>query len=136
MELAGSSHTAASRRVIAHSAAPTGLRLKPLRYSSDAYVLAGLSDLRSSQARGKRRDWPPEVKVSIVGESYSGQESISAVARRHAMCLSQLFTWRRELRKQMQAQGLALPAPSSKKSELLLTNRSTRHRLLSCLESS
>lgn len=23
----------------------------------------------------KRRDWPPEVKVSIVAESYSGQES-------------------------------------------------------------
>lgn len=59
---------------------------------------------------GKRRDWPPEVKVSIVAESYSGQESISAVARRHAMCPSQLFTWRRELRRQMQAQGLALPA--------------------------
>lgn len=59
---------------------------------------------------GKRRDWPLEVKVSIVAESYSGQESISAVARRHAMCPSQLFTWRRELRKQMEAQGLTLPA--------------------------
>jgi len=59
---------------------------------------------------GKRRDWPPEVKVSIVAESYSGQESISAVARRHAMCPSQLFTWRREWRKQMEAQGLSLPA--------------------------
>jgi transposase len=58
---------------------------------------------------GRRRDWPPEVKVSIVAESYSGQESISAVARRHGMIPSQLFTWRRELRKQMEAQGLALP---------------------------
>ncbi|MEW9853798.1 IS66-like element accessory protein TnpA [Novosphingobium sp. M1R2S20] len=62
---------------------------------------------------GKRRNCPPEVKVSIVAESYSGQESISAVARRHAMSPSQLFTWRRELRKQMEAQGLALPATSA-----------------------
>jgi transposase len=65
---------------------------------------------------GKRRDWPPEVKVSIVAESYSGQESVSAVARRHGMIPSQLFTWRRELRKQMEAQGFALPvapAPAS-----------------------
>jgi transposase len=61
---------------------------------------------------GKRRDWPPEVKVLIVAESYSGQESISSVARRHAMSPSQLFTWRRELRKQMEAQGLALPVAS------------------------
>lgn len=27
---------------------------------------------------GKRRDWPPEARVLIVAESYSGQESISA----------------------------------------------------------
>jgi transposase-like protein len=40
---------------------------------------------------------------------YSGQESISAVARRQAMCPSQLFTWRRELRKQIEAQSLSLP---------------------------
>lgn len=33
---------------------------------------------------GKRRDWPPEVKVSIVVECYSGREGVSAVARRIA----------------------------------------------------
>lgn len=58
---------------------------------------------------GKRRDWPPEVKVSIVAESYAGTETVCAVARRHGLSPSQLFTWRRELRKQMEAQGLALP---------------------------
>lgn len=58
---------------------------------------------------GKRRDWPPEVKVSIVAESYAGAETVCAVARRHGLSPSQLFTWRRELRKQMEAQGLALP---------------------------
>ena len=58
---------------------------------------------------GKRRDWPPEVKISIVAESYAGTETVCAVARRHSMSPSQLFTWRRELRKQMEAQGLMLP---------------------------
>lgn len=58
---------------------------------------------------GRRRDWPPEVKVSIVAESYAGTETVCAVARRHGLSPSQLFTWRRELRKQMEAQGLALP---------------------------
>ena len=61
---------------------------------------------------GKRRDWPPEAKASIVAESYSGKESVSAVARRHAMSASQLFTWRRLLRKEMEERGIALPSPS------------------------
>lgn len=59
---------------------------------------------------GKRRDWRPEVKVSIVAESYSGQESVSAVSRRYGMIPSQLFTWRCELRKQMEAQGFCAPS--------------------------
>lgn len=59
---------------------------------------------------GKRRDWPREVKVSIVAESYAGTETVCAVARRHGLSPSQLFTWRRELRKQMEAQGLVLPS--------------------------
>jgi transposase len=55
---------------------------------------------------GKRRDWDPQVKASIVAESYSGMGSVSAIARRHGMLPSQLFTWRRELRKQLEAQAL------------------------------
>ncbi|MBB4861029.1 transposase [Novosphingobium chloroacetimidivorans] len=78
--------------------------------SYDDAGISGAQRLEIFTGAGKRRDWPPEVKVSIVAESYSGQESISAVARRHAMYPSQLFTWRRELCKQMQAQGPALPA--------------------------
>lgn len=58
---------------------------------------------------GKRRDWPPDVKASIVTESYSGMETVCAVARRHGLASSQLFTWRRELRKQLADRGLALP---------------------------
>lgn len=58
---------------------------------------------------GKRRDWPPEVKASIVAESYSGLETVCAVARRHGLSSSQLFTWRREFRKQLADRGLTLP---------------------------
>ena len=68
---------------------------------------------RSSRSRfspaGKRRDWPPTVKASIVAESYSGAETACAVARRHGLASSQLFTWRRELRKKLADRGLAVP---------------------------
>jgi transposase len=73
---------------------------------------AGISGVRRFEVftgAGKRRDWPPEVKASIVAESYSGKDSVSAVARRHAMSASQLFTWRRLLRKEMEERGIALP---------------------------
>ena len=61
---------------------------------------------------GRRRDWPDDVKLAIVAESYSGLESVSAVARRFALCPSQLFTWRRLLRGHLPSQGLA-PAQRS-----------------------
>src|SRR3546814_20046272 len=54
---------------------------------------------------GQRREWSPEVKASIVAESYSGQETACAVARRHGLAPSQLFAWRRDLRKKLEDQG-------------------------------
>ena len=59
---------------------------------------------------GRRRDWPPEVKASILAESFSGQETVCSVARRHGLSPSQLFTWRRQLRKQMESKGAGVPA--------------------------
>lgn len=59
---------------------------------------------------GRRRDWSPEVKASILAESFSGQETVCSVARRHGLSPSQLFTWRRQLRKQMESQSAAVPA--------------------------
>jgi len=50
------------------------------------------------------------VKASILAESFSGQETICSVARRHGMSPSQLFTWRRQLRKQLESQGAVAPA--------------------------
>jgi transposase len=59
---------------------------------------------------GKRREWPAEVKASIVAESFSGQASVSAIARRHGIAPNQLFAWRRDLRKEFEAHGVALPS--------------------------
>lgn len=47
---------------------------------------------------GRRRVWEDEVKAAIVAESYSGHETVCAVARRYGLSHSQLFTWRREMR--------------------------------------
>jgi transposase len=44
---------------------------------------------------GRRRTWTAEEKVGIVAESYADGETVSAVARRHALTPQQLFGWRR-----------------------------------------
>jgi transposase len=49
---------------------------------------------------GRRRDWSDEEKDQILAESYSGEMSVSAVARRHGLSPGQLFTWRRQARQQ------------------------------------
>ncbi len=47
---------------------------------------------------GKRREWLPEAKASIVATYYSGREGVSAVARRHGLGPSQVYAWPRDLR--------------------------------------
>lgn len=81
-----------------------------MRMPHDDAGTSGVQRFEVFTGAGRHRDWPPEVKLSIVAESYSGVETASAVARRHGLAPSQLFTWRRELRKQMEEQGLTLPA--------------------------
>lgn len=58
---------------------------------------------------GKRREWPPEVKAAIVAECHSGREGVSAVARRHGLDPSQIYAWRKDLRKQLAAAGVVMP---------------------------
>jgi len=53
------------------------------------------------EAGGPRRRWPAEAKARIVAESYAGLESVSDVARRHGLATTQLFTWRRDLRREV-----------------------------------
>ena len=47
---------------------------------------------------GQRRRWAPAEKAQIVAESFSGAESVCAVARRHGLASTQLFAWRKEAR--------------------------------------
>ena len=44
---------------------------------------------------GRRRAWTAAQKAQIVAESYESGETVSAVARRHALTPQQLFGWRR-----------------------------------------
>ena len=48
---------------------------------------------------GRRRTWTAEQKARIVAESYESGETVSAVARRHALTAQQLFGWRRAARR-------------------------------------
>ena len=48
---------------------------------------------------GRRRVWSADEKARIVAESYDSGESVSAVARRHALTPQQLFGWRRSTRR-------------------------------------
>ncbi|MBX5165239.1 MULTISPECIES: IS66-like element accessory protein TnpA [unclassified Rhizobium] len=61
---------------------------------------------------GRRREWSDEEKHQIVAESYGGEVSVSAVARRHGLSPGQLFTWRRQLRKQPEQASSAMFVPA------------------------
>jgi transposase len=64
-----------------------------------------------------------------LAESYAELESVSAVARRHGLCPSQLFTWRREARKVMEeAAPVFVPAVIEPASVTAVPERSARRR--------
>jgi transposase len=46
---------------------------------------------------GRRRRWTAEQRARIVAETYTGGESVSAVARCHGLTPQQLFGWRRQM---------------------------------------
>ena len=78
--------------------------------SGDDPVSRGAQRFEVFTGAGKRREWPPELKASIVAECYTGREGVSVVARRHGLDPSQLYAWRRDLRQQFEDEGLALPS--------------------------
>ncbi|WP_254784410.1 transposase [Sphingomonas sp. OK281] len=78
---------------------------------------------------GRRRELGDETRARILAESYAGLESVSAVARRHGLCPSQLFTWRREARKAMEeAAPVFVPAVIEPASVPAVPARSVRRR--------
>ncbi len=45
---------------------------------------------------GRRRSWSSEEKVRLVGEA--AERGVAEVARRHEVCRSLLYRWRRQMR--------------------------------------
>jgi transposase len=52
---------------------------------------------------GRRRRWSLEDKARIVAEGLDPATTASAVARRHGLHVSQLFTWRQQLQRSASA---------------------------------
>lgn len=76
---------------------------------------------------GGRRSWPAEAKARIVAETLEPGANVSAIARRHGLRPQQIFTWRREARRQrepcpaigfvpvVEAAGVALPSKARRR---------------------
>ena len=76
---------------------------------------------------GRRRDWSDAEKDEILAESYSGEMSVSAVARRHGLSPGQLFTWRRQARQKSEpaVPPMFVPAVVERAAELPRPGRKT-----------
>ena len=53
------------------------------------------------------------LKASIVAECYSGGGGVGAVARRHGLDPSQVYAWRKDVRRQLENKGLTLSSAAS-----------------------
>lgn len=49
---------------------------------------------------GRRRQFPKDFKAAIVEETLATDAVVSEVARRHGLTPQQVFTWRRQLRRE------------------------------------
>lgn len=54
-----------------------------------------MSEIEIITDAGRRRYWSASEKLRIVEETLSGEESVSAVARRNGVAPNLLFRWRR-----------------------------------------
>jgi len=78
--------------------------------SGDDPVSKGAQRFEVFTGAGKRREWPPELKASIVAECCSGREGVSAVARSYGLDPSQIYGWRKGLLKQLEGKVSSDPA--------------------------
>lgn len=60
-------------------------------------------------AMGRRR-WTTDERARILEETLTPGANVATVARRHGLTPQQLFTWRREARKVVEAMPAFLPA--------------------------
>ena len=61
-------------------------------------IISGVARRLEVVDTGRRRRWSADEKVRIVAESFSGEASVCAVARRHGIAPSHLFSWRKAAR--------------------------------------
>lgn len=47
---------------------------------------------------GGRRTYSAEEKIRLVGEAHGGRGAVAVVARRHGVCTSLIYRWRRQLK--------------------------------------
>jgi transposase len=59
-----------------------------------------------------RRRWSEEDKRRLVAETLVPGETVRAVARRHGVNTSQLFTWRKRWRAQFEVPAIGAPPPT------------------------
>jgi len=59
----------------------------------------------------RRRQWSPEEKRRIVTEALQPGAVVSAIARRHGVCKSLVFRWRRQARAGLLEDGALAGAP-------------------------
>ena len=91
---------------------------------------------------GRRREWSPEEKARIVAESYEAGDTVCAVARRHGLTPQQLFTWRRAVRKRVEAEVppafvpavVVAPEPLETKDPKPRTKQRVAHRRAAAIE--
>ena len=60
----------------------------------------------------RRRQWPTEEKLRIMSEALAPGATIAAIADRHGVCRSQLYTWLRHAR-EGKLPGISMSAPEA-----------------------
>jgi transposase len=87
----------------------------PVTSALDTRTGVGFGPIRRAEVlgemAGRRRSWSLDQKLAIVAEA-ERCENMTALARRHGIRTSMLYTWRRELRYALEAAGVAAgPGP-------------------------
>ena len=82
--------------------------LRCLAYCKHRCLHCGLPADGDITGVGRRRSWPSEEKVRLVGEV--AERGVAEVARRYEVCRSLLYRWRRPKRGRM-SEVIALKRP-------------------------
>lgn len=83
----------------------------------------------------RRRQWPKELKLQIVEESYARDVSVCDVARRYDLDPAQLYSWRKAFREGCSSGAAFVPVAVSESCAAAIGDRVVEPRPLpDCLE--